>query len=137
VSARPGRAAASALGVLALALGVGLGGCGGSAKVSDVVPKSTPELTPPEGHTDEYAGAKKTHVTTVASSSASNGESSHQESTEGTGSSPEDSGKSSESSSSGESATGAGGGTSAGEHGSESSGSGASAEAEHGGASAP
>ena len=92
MSAPPGRAAVSALGVLALVLGLALGGCGGSAKVSDVTPHSTPEITPPEGHTAENGGAKKTHVTTAAPGTGGTGESGHQESTEGTGSSPEDSG---------------------------------------------
>ncbi len=58
------RAAAIAI-VVVLAPTALLSGCGGGAKVSDVAPHSTPEITPPEAHTPENADAKKTRVTTV------------------------------------------------------------------------
>ena len=141
MSVPPRRAALSAI-VLALVLGPALAGCGGSAKVSDVVPKSTPELTPPEGHTAENSAAKKTHVTTLGSAAGTTGESgSHSEATENTSSSESSSGESSSESSGGGSASGAGGGTTAGEKSSESSsgkgGSGEASSGTGGGASAP
>jgi hypothetical protein len=140
VSATPGRAAA-ALGVLAVVLGLGLGGCGGSARVSDVVPHGTPELTPPEDHTAETAAAKKTRVTTIGSATSTSGESAHQEATEASGSSAEGSAgtSGSETSGTGNSSSGVGGGTAAGEKGAESSGGKSTSEGatENGGASAP
>jgi hypothetical protein len=135
VSAPPRSAAISAIGVLALACGLALGGCGGSAKVSDVVPKSPPEITPPEGHTAENASAKKTHVTAVGSATTTSAEAGHHESGEGSSPSSEGAtGGSTGESASGSTESGGGGGTAA--SGTESGGKSAS-EGTNGGASAP
>jgi hypothetical protein len=69
VSTPPHRATLPVL-ASAVALALVLGGCGGGSKVSDVTPRSTPEITPPEGHSAENAGAKKTQVTTLSSSTS-------------------------------------------------------------------
>jgi hypothetical protein len=57
---RPAVAAAT------VAVALGLGACGSSTKVTDVLPGNTPEITPPESHAAENAGARKTRVTVLS-----------------------------------------------------------------------
>jgi len=74
----------------ALLAGVMLGGCGGGNTAADVVPKSTPNITPPTDTSAEKAAAQKTSTsatgatgttsTTGAASSESSGEGSSSES---------------------------------------------------------
>src|SRR5436190_3329606 len=90
VSARPaflravGRAAPAAA-IAALALGaLGIAGCGGSKKVSEEVPKSTPDITPPNDTRAERAAAQATSTTSkTTKSTAREASSSGEESSEG------------------------------------------------------
>jgi hypothetical protein len=98
------RRPAALLAMLLLA-GFALGGCGGS-KVSDPLPKSTPDITPPNDTSIEKAAGQTTSTSTTATKSTSTtGEGSSESGSEG-------SKEGGEESSSGGSA-GAGGGTAA------------------------
>lgn len=92
----------------ALLSGAALAACGGSS-VSDAVPKSTPDITPPANTSAEKAAVQTTSTTTTATGTKSTA------TTGTTGESPAgESEKPSESASS-EASAGAGGGTGAGE----------------------
>ena len=82
--ARGGSLRASALALaLALLLGaVTLAACGGGSSASDAVPKSTPEITPPNDTSAEKAAAQTTSTSTTSTSktTTTKGESSANES---------------------------------------------------------
>lgn len=55
---------------LALACGTGLGACGGSSNISDAIPKSTPEITPPTNTSIERQATQTTSTSAVSTGSA-------------------------------------------------------------------
>jgi hypothetical protein len=134
------RSPVALLGCLAVLLA--LAGCGSSAKVTDAIPRSSPEITPPESHGAESAALKKTRVsvistsTTSSSSESTNGEASATSSATAGG---EGAAGGSESTSAGEGGTPTGGGAAAPGSAAKSQkeGSSAGAGAASGGAKAP
>ena len=138
---RRGKVAASG----AVAIVLMLAGCGSSAKVSDAIPRSSPEITPPESHGAESAALKKTRVTVISTSTSisagetSSGEPGSSGAAAGT-SGGESSGGTSASTSGGESAEGGAQGGAAAPGGStkaQGEGSGKGTGSASGGASAP
>jgi hypothetical protein len=83
-----------------------LGGCGGSS-VSDAVPKSTPDITPPTDTSIEKAAVQTTSTSTTATGTGTTGEPAKEG---GTGETPKEGGE--EAAKEG-AASGAGGGTAA------------------------
>ena len=66
-----GRSLSARAAVVALALllaGGTLGACGGGSSVSDAVPKSTPDITPPNDTSAEKAAAQTTSTSTTSTS---------------------------------------------------------------------
>ena len=130
-----GRPTLAAFAVLSVSLT--LAACGGGSSVSDVTPKSTPDITPPTDTTAEKAAVQTTSTSTTSTTSTSTpGEGSSSESSSGETSKSE-AGESSSGESS--SKSGAAGGTSVEEKekasGESSKGTGESSPS--GGASAP
>jgi hypothetical protein len=68
----PSSRAAIAASILLLC-SVGLGACGGGSSVSDTVPKSTPDITPPTDTSAEKAAVQTTSTSTTSTAKSSEG----------------------------------------------------------------
>jgi hypothetical protein len=121
---------------IVLLCSVSLAACGGGSNVSDAVPKSTPDITPPTDTSAEKAAVQTTSTSTTSTAKSSEGTSTAAGEESSGEASPSGGSESGPSESNGEAA----GGTSAGESSKSSGGASASKESAatpSGGASAP